>query len=85
MRELRRYPNAEVLWAQEEPMNMGAYLHVQPRLQKCMEAVGREQVPLKIKYSGRPSMAATATGYGEVHAQEQGKLIADALNVEFQG
>ncbi len=28
---------AEVLWAQEEPMNMGAYLHVQPRLQRCEE------------------------------------------------
>jgi 2-oxoglutarate dehydrogenase E1 component len=25
----RRYPNAELLWCQEEPMNMGAYYHVQ--------------------------------------------------------
>ena len=32
---------AEVVWTQEEPMNMGAYLHVQPRLQRCMEVRGR--------------------------------------------
>jgi 2-oxoglutarate dehydrogenase E1 component len=82
MRELRRYPNAEVLWAQEEPMNMGAYLHVQPRLQKCLEAEGKE-VPLRIKYSGRPTMASTATGYGEVHAHEQSSLINNALNLGF--
>ncbi|PRW57990.1 2-oxoglutarate mitochondrial-like isoform B [Chlorella sorokiniana] len=82
MREMRRFPNAEVLWAQEEPMNMGAYLHVQPRLQRCMEATDRE-VQLRVKYSGRPTMASTATGFGEVHAQEQADLIAKALDVNF--
>jgi 2-oxoglutarate dehydrogenase E1 component len=81
MRELRRYPGAEVLWCQEEPMNMGAYLHVQPRLQRCMEAVGGRDVPLRIPYSGRPTMAATATGFGEVHAQEQANLISGALDL----
>lgn len=28
-REIYRYPNAELVWCQEEPMNMGAYFHVQ--------------------------------------------------------
>jgi len=28
-REIYRYPNAELLWCQEEPMNMGAYFHIQ--------------------------------------------------------
>lgn len=81
MRELKRYPNAEIMWAQEEPMNMGAYLHIQPRLMRCMEAVGRE-LPGRIPYAGRPTMAATATGFGEVHAQEQSDLINKALTVE---
>ena len=34
---MRRYPDAEVLWAQEEPLNMGGYLYVQPRLQRSLE------------------------------------------------
>ena len=41
-RELRRYPNAEFMWAQEEPMNMGAYSHVCPRLETCMRNEDRE-------------------------------------------
>jgi 2-oxoglutarate dehydrogenase E1 component len=36
MRELRRYPNAEPVWCQEEPMNMGAFQHVTPRLITAM-------------------------------------------------
>jgi len=80
MREIRRYPNAEVLWAQEEPMNMGAYLHVQPRIQRCIEAESGN-VPVRIKYAGRPTMAATATGFGQVHAAEQASLIDEALTV----
>ena len=41
-RELRRYPNAEFMWCQEEPMNMGAYTHVCPRLETCMRNEERE-------------------------------------------
>lgn len=80
MREFRRFPGAEPLWCQEEPLNMGAYLHVQPRFQRCLEAVGRN-VPLRIEYSGRPPMASTATGFGDVHAREQSELIRKALDV----
>lgn len=41
-RELRRYPNAEFMWAQEEPMNMGGYAHICPRLETCMRNEDRE-------------------------------------------
>ena len=41
-RELRRYPNAEFLWCQEEPMNMGGYTHICPRLETCMRNEDRE-------------------------------------------
>lgn len=90
-RELRRYPNAEVLWSQEEPMNMGAYFHVQPRLVGCMRAEGRGEGRLgaagggRVRYAGRPPSASTATGFGEVHAQEQARLVSQALDLEFDG
>lgn len=71
-------------------MNMGAYWHVEPRIKTCLAAEGR---PVQadngaggyIKYAGRPPSAATATGFGEVHAQEQAALIRTALDVGAVG
>ncbi len=51
--------------AQEEPMNMGAYHHVAPRLKTCMVEERREP-PHQIPYAGRPPCASTATGFGKV-------------------
>lgn len=63
-------------------MNMGAYMHVSPRLETCMRAEGRD-LPWHIKYAGRIPSAATATGFGEVHAKEQAKLISNALDLAY--
>eukprot|EP00878_Enallax_costatus_P004918 GHUV01005173.1.p1 GENE.GHUV01005173.1~~GHUV01005173.1.p1 ORF type:complete len:711 (+),score=203.05 GHUV01005173.1:2140-4272(+) len=82
-REIYRYPNAELVWCQEEPMNMGAYYHVQPRLESCMRAEGHPTTG-RITFAGRAPSASTATGYGEVHAQEQSKLIDEALDLSYK-
>jgi 2-oxoglutarate dehydrogenase E1 component len=34
--EQARFPNAEIVWVQEEPMNMGAWTYVQPRLETAL-------------------------------------------------
>jgi len=78
-RELRRYPNADVVWCQEEPMNMGAWNYVLPRFFSIFKAVNRS-VEKELSYSGRRPSAATATGFGEVHAREQADLIFHALD-----
>ena len=65
---------------QEEPLNQGAYFHIAPRLKTCLQALERPQ-PHQIPYAGRPAAAATATGYAKVHAQEQAKLLDDALTM----
>ena len=78
-RELRRYPAAEVVWAQEEPKNMGAFHHVLPRLQTALESVGRGGE--RVRYAGRAASASTATGFGGAHAQEQAALLRDALKL----
>ncbi|KAG9146631.1 hypothetical protein Leryth_014645 [Lithospermum erythrorhizon] len=77
-RELKRYPNAEVVWCQEEPMNMGAYNYITPRLGTAMKALGRGNID-DIKYSGRPPSAATATGFITAHVKEQTELVQKAL------
>eukprot|EP00793_Prasinoderma_coloniale_P005244 PRCOL_00001005-RA len=78
MRELKRYPNAEVVWCQEEPMNMGPFAHMQPRLRTAMRAVGRPESEL-ITYAGRSPAASPATGFLAKHVVEQEQLCTDAL------
>ncbi|KAK3123816.1 hypothetical protein QOZ80_8AG0636470 [Eleusine coracana subsp. coracana] len=80
-RELKRYPNAEIVWCQEEPMNMGAYSYIAPRLHTAMKALGRGSFN-DIKYVGRLPSAAAATGFPSVHVQEQMELVKKALQPE---
>lgn len=71
--EHQKYDNAQVVWAQEEPMNMGYWTYVSPRL---LSAVGPKP---KISYAGRPPAASTATGNKQNHISEQEDLINKAL------
>ncbi|MBV9504471.1 MAG: multifunctional oxoglutarate decarboxylase/oxoglutarate dehydrogenase thiamine pyrophosphate-binding subunit/dihydrolipoyllysine-residue succinyltransferase subunit [Acidobacteriia bacterium] len=72
---LARYPvTAEVVWAQEEPRNMGAWRLMEEQFEPLLEPDGRA-----IRYVGRPESASPATGSGRRHQQEQAELITDAL------
>ena len=69
-----RYPNVEdVVWAQEEPKNMGAWTYAQPRLRA---SVGET---LGVRYIGRPERASPAEGYEAAHKEEQARIVAEAL------
>jgi 2-oxoglutarate dehydrogenase E1 component len=68
------YPNIEdVVWAQEEPKNMGAWSYVAPQLRV---ATGNM---LTIRYVGRPERASPAEGYKEAHDVEQKRIVMEAL------
>ncbi|KAG4984704.1 hypothetical protein JHK87_029453 [Glycine soja] len=72
---------AEVVWCQEEPMNMGGYTYILPRLITSMKAVGRGGYE-DVKYAGRAPSAATATGFLKVHLNEQAELVQKAIQRE---
>lgn len=75
---LAPYRRAEVVWCQEEPMNMGAWCFIDRRLE---EVLGRLEVAAKRpRYVGRPEAASPATGLARVHAAEQKAVIDAALN-----
>ncbi|KAF7811343.1 2-oxoglutarate dehydrogenase, mitochondrial-like [Senna tora] len=80
-RELKRYPKAEIVWCQEEPMNMGAYNYILPRLVSAMKAEGRGGYD-DVKYVGRLPSAATATGFYRVHLKEQSEIVQKAIQSE---
>ena len=63
----------EVVWAQEEPQNMGAWRAIRHRLE---EAIGG-RVPLR--YAGRPWRASPSEGYPTAHLQEQERIVRDVL------
>lgn len=70
------YPNVtEVVWAQEEPKNMGAWTYAAPRL----GAVLGTKLPLR--YTGRPERASPAEGSMGAHQKEQARIVAEALAV----
>jgi 2-oxoglutarate dehydrogenase E1 component len=72
---LARYPStAEVVWAQEEPRNMGPWRFLRENIQPLLDDTRRE-----IRYVGRPESASTATGSGKRHQQEQAEIVNDAL------
>jgi len=69
-----QYPNVdEVVWAQEEPKNMGAWTYVQPRLRASIGTV------TTLRYIGRPERSSPAEGYQAVHLVEQARIVKDAL------
>jgi 2-oxoglutarate dehydrogenase E1 component len=72
---LARYPvTAEVVWAQEEPRNMGPWHFLRDLIQPLLDATQRE-----LRYVGRPESASPATGSGKRHQQEQAEIVNDAL------
>ncbi len=74
--EVARYPNLrEVVWAQEEPRNMGARAHMSPRLLHILPQA------LEFGYVGRPERASTGEGYPAAHTVEQTRIIRTALDL----
>jgi 2-oxoglutarate dehydrogenase E1 component len=67
----------EVVWAQEEPKNSGAWDFVDHRIERCLAEAGVR--PRRPAYAGRSPGASPATGLAKRHAAEQAALIADAL------
>jgi len=68
------YPNLrELVWAQEEPQNMGAWRTIRHRL----EAAAPDEVP--VRYVGRPWRASPSEGYPTAHRLEQDRIVREAL------
>jgi 2-oxoglutarate dehydrogenase complex dehydrogenase (E1) component-like enzyme len=78
LRELfASYPAAtQLVWAQEEPKNMGGWSFVEPRLTNMLKGCERPH------YVGRAASASPATGSYAVHELEQRRLVDDALTAD---
>jgi 2-oxoglutarate dehydrogenase E1 component len=71
---LARYPNRrEVVWAQEEPDNMGALSYVVPRLRRLVSS------GVIVRSIARPRRASPAAGSAVRHSAEQARIVHAAF------
>jgi 2-oxoglutarate dehydrogenase E1 component len=76
---LSQYPNAEVVWCQEEPENMGAWHFADRRIERAL--AGLNVKATRPVYIGRPEAASPATGSARTHVKEQADLVDRALTI----
>jgi 2-oxoglutarate dehydrogenase E1 component len=68
------YPRLEeIVWAQEEPQNMGAWRAIRHRLEESLPA------GVRLRFVGRPWRASPSEGYPTAHLLEQDRIAREAL------
>jgi len=77
VKELRRFPDADIVWCQEEPKNQGAWTFVEPNIEWVLNRLKAKW--RRPAYAGRPAAASPATGLARLHKEQQDALIKDAL------
>ena len=78
VKRLKAMPRlTDLIWAQEEPKNNGAWFFVEDLLEQCLSESGNSG--MRAQYAGRDASASPATGLAKRHAAEQAALIAAAL------
>ncbi len=77
--ELKKYPNAQIIWCQEEPENQGAWLFLDRRIEGVLKGIKHKAG--RPSYVGRPEAAAPATGSLKTHNKEQEALLTAALTL----
>jgi 2-oxoglutarate dehydrogenase E1 component len=75
--ELSRFRNAEMVWCQEEPKNMGAWSFIDPYLEWVLAHIDAKHQ--RVRYTGRPAAASPATGLMSKHLTQLEAFLEDAL------
>ncbi|XP_015124193.1 2-oxoglutarate dehydrogenase, mitochondrial isoform X4 [Diachasma alloeum] len=74
-REVEKYPNAEIMWTQEEAKNQGAWSYVQPRFVTALNGTRN------LSYAGRACAASPATGSKMQHLKELKQFLDDSFDI----
>ena len=77
MAELSRFKQADIVWCQEEPRNMGAWVFVDIFLEWVLNQISAKS--RRARYAGRPASASTAVGQMSIHLNQLKQLLEDAL------
>ncbi len=83
IKELGRFPQADMVWCQEEPKNMGAWTFAEPYLEWVLARV-KAKSP-RPRYVGRSASAATASGLASKHLAQLRAFLDEALGDQSPG
>ncbi len=78
--ELSRFKNAEIIWCQEEPKNMGAWTFIEPNIEWSLKQIKAKHN--RPQYVGRPAAASPATGLMSRHQVELKEFLNEALTIK---
>jgi 2-oxoglutarate dehydrogenase E1 component len=76
------YRDADLVWVQEEPENMGAWSWLDRRLEDLAHASGHRKP--RIRYCGRQDAASPAGSFHEYHSTDQEKMMTAAFKSSYQ-
>ena len=74
---LKKYENAEFLWCQEEPKNMGAWNTVRNYIDRTLNIISFSKD--KVQFVGRKAASSTATGNLNKHLAQQKEILEKIL------
>jgi 2-oxoglutarate dehydrogenase E1 component len=77
MQVMARFANAELVWCQEEPKNMGGWTFVDPWLELTLDRLSIKAK--RARYVGRPASASTAAGQMSRHQRDLETFLAEAF------
>lgn len=80
LKELERFPQAEMIWCQEEPKNQGAWTFMEPNLEWVLTRMNATHS--RPAYVGRAASASPATGLASQHKAQQTALVDEALTLK---
>ena len=80
VKELERFPNADMVWCQEEPKNQGAWTFIEPNIEWVLGRIKAKHP--RPTYVGRAASASPATGLASQHKAQQDALVNEALSIE---
>ncbi|MFQ5625368.1 MAG: 2-oxoglutarate dehydrogenase E1 component [Methyloligellaceae bacterium] len=78
IQELERFKQAEMVWCQEEPKNMGSWSFIEPHIEWVLAQIGAKYK--RPRYAGRPASASTAAGQISKHAAQLEAFTHEALS-----
>lgn len=76
---LNSYPNLEdIVWCQEEPLNMGGWAYAQPRLQTTLKETDKYK-DFVVRYAGRNPSGSVAAGSKALHNAEEDSFLKEVF------